>query len=208
MVHDLYLGRAPSSVGCLSARSSPSRASTRSTARAQALEDVVVRDGHRVGRDRSGRNGMGKTTLCNAIMGISPPTRARLDPLPRCRARSASRRTRSRTAASATCRRAVGCSRRSTVDEHLRMIEDARAARTWNVAGDLRALPAARRAQEDRRHPALRRRAADARDRPRAAHEPEAADHGRAVRGSRADDRREPDRDLQDARRPRGSRSS
>ena len=40
---------------------------------AQALEDVTFR----MGRESVaivGRNGMGKTTLCNAIMGISPPS--------------------------------------------------------------------------------------------------------------------------------------
>ena len=39
---------------------------------AQALEDVSFR----MGKESVaivGRNGMGKTTLCNAIMGISPP---------------------------------------------------------------------------------------------------------------------------------------
>src|SRR5512132_1446267 len=39
---------------------------------AQALEDVTFS----MGRESVaivGRNGMGKTTLCNAIMGISPP---------------------------------------------------------------------------------------------------------------------------------------
>src|SRR3972149_2008599 len=39
---------------------------------AQALEDVSFAMGHE-SIAIVGRNGMGKTTLCNAIMGISPP---------------------------------------------------------------------------------------------------------------------------------------
>ena len=83
-----------------------------------------------------------------------------------------------------------------TVDEHL---QDARAApgrEPLDGAADLRALPAPRRAQGQRRHAALRRRAADARDRARAAHEPQAADHGRALRGPRPDDHRDAHRDV------------
>jgi branched-chain amino acid transport system ATP-binding protein len=41
--------------------------------KARVLEDVNVRMGHE-SIAIVGRNGMGKTTLCNAIMGISPPT--------------------------------------------------------------------------------------------------------------------------------------
>jgi branched-chain amino acid transport system ATP-binding protein len=40
--------------------------------KARALEDVSFRMGHE-SVAVVGRNGMGKTTLCNAIMGISPP---------------------------------------------------------------------------------------------------------------------------------------
>ncbi len=40
--------------------------------KARALEDVAFRMGHE-SVAILGRNGMGKTTLCNAIMGISPP---------------------------------------------------------------------------------------------------------------------------------------
>ena len=43
-----------------------------------------------------GRNGMGKTTLCNAIMGIVLAECARVGPLPRARSCSAGPRTRSR----------------------------------------------------------------------------------------------------------------
>jgi branched-chain amino acid transport system ATP-binding protein len=41
--------------------------------KARALEDVSFRMGHE-SVAIVGRNGMGKTTLCNAIMGISPPS--------------------------------------------------------------------------------------------------------------------------------------
>jgi len=41
--------------------------------KAQVLDDVNFRMGHGSGAI-VGRNGMGKTTLCNAIMGITPPT--------------------------------------------------------------------------------------------------------------------------------------
>ena len=48
--------------------------------RARALEDVSFQ----IGRESVaiiGRNGMGKTTLCNAIMGMQPPEVTGLDPL-------------------------------------------------------------------------------------------------------------------------------
>ena len=60
-----------------------------------------------------GRNGMGKTTLCNAIMGISPPHARRAPSASRARSSSAASRTRSPGTASATSRRAVASSRRS-----------------------------------------------------------------------------------------------
>ncbi len=51
---------------------SRSRGSTPSTARAQALEGVSFSMGQEA-VSVIGRNGMGKTTLCNSIMGIEPP---------------------------------------------------------------------------------------------------------------------------------------
>ena len=72
----------------------------------------------------------------------------------------------------------------------------------------LRAVPALGRAPPERRDAAVRRRAADARHRARAALEPQAADHGRALRGARADDHRDADRDLPPRWRRRASRSS
>ncbi len=151
-----------------------------------------------------GRNGMGKTTLCKAIMGIAPPQRDGLGSL---RGRTSSsgkpvvpdRATRR----SATCRRAGGSSGRSPSTSTCGWSALER-RRPLDGRRRLRALPAAGRAAPERRHAALGRRAADARDRPRAADEPEAADHGRALRGARADDRREDDRDAEDARPTRG----
>ena len=58
-----------------------------------------------------GRNGMGKSTLCNTIMGLCRERGARSrSPARRC---AASSRTSSPPRASATCRRGAGCSRRS-----------------------------------------------------------------------------------------------
>ena len=76
-----------------------------------------------------GRNGMGKTTLCNAIVGLMPgaPGRIRFDG----REISASSRTRSPAPASATCRRAAASGRacRST----RRCACSARARGGWTV---------------------------------------------------------------------------
>ena len=68
-VHDLYLGRGYSARWL--SRCSRSRASNAYYGRAQALEDVSFEI---AGGSTSivGRNGMGKTTLCNAIVGIPP----------------------------------------------------------------------------------------------------------------------------------------
>ncbi len=98
--------------------------------RAQALEDVSFE----MGKESIaiiGRNGMGKTTLCNAIMGIAPP---QASGSVRFRGRGAARQ-------GVTCRsrrRGIGYvpqGRRFfpslSVDEHMRMIRPAR-----DVAGD------------------------------------------------------------------------
>ena len=78
---------------------------------AQALEDVSF---DIVGGSTSiiGRNGMGKTTLCNAILAI-PPARVTGSIRYRAPSSSAGRRTGSRSSASATCPRGAGSSRRS-----------------------------------------------------------------------------------------------
>ena len=153
-----------------------------------------------------GRNGMGKTTLCNAIMGLMPRAEG-LDRLPgpgAARAAAVPDRGlghRLRAAGPAALPVAVG--RRAPA--HARR----RHARQGVDAGEgLRALPAARRAEADRRHAALGRRAADARDRAGAADESDPADHGRALRGPRADDRRDARREHQEPRRRRDGRAA
>ena len=150
-----------------------------------------------------GRNGMGKTTLCTAIMGLlgagatgsvlldgvellgSPPYRiaaAGVGYVPQGRRLFAS----------------------LTVDEHLR---DRRRAERGGAGRPTRVYELFPRLAERKNVSAaraVRRRAADARDRPRAADQPAAADHGRALRGARADDRRGADPDDQATSRPRG----
>ena len=101
---------------------------------AQALEDVAFE----MGKESIaivGRNGMGKTTLCNAIMGISPP-----------RARGSIRFEGNEILGKSSSKIAnlgvgyVPQGRRLfpslSVDEHLRMIRGRRsgAPRTWDVA--------------------------------------------------------------------------
>ena len=117
IVHDLYLGERESRTSHASTpvtrrRCSRSRASTPTTAARTSLA------GRRRSRWRTsrvaivGRNGMGKTTLCNAIMGIAPPHATgsiRFEG----KELVGGRRTRSRGTASATSRRAGGSSRRS-----------------------------------------------------------------------------------------------
>ena len=89
-----------------------------------------------------GRNGMGKTTLCNAITGLVPAAAA-------CGCGEqilGLRRTRSRVAASATCRRAGASGRRS---------RSTRRCAWWRAAArgraHLRHVPAPGRAQRQRR---------------------------------------------------------
>ena len=122
-----------------------------------------------------GRNGMGKTTLCKTIMGLVP-------------ASGGSVRMRGHDllglSPAQIARHGVGYVpqgrrlwRSLTVDEHLRMVGDG-SARRLDGRTCLRGLPAAGRAQEQRRRPALRRRAADAGDRSRARHQPGSPHHG------------------------------
>ena len=154
--------------------------------RAQVLEDVSFEMSSE-SIALVGRNGMGKTTLCNAIMGITPP-RA-----------SGSIKFEGKELLGKPSYRVAGLGigyvpqgRRLfpslSVDEHLRMIRAPRDAGRPQLDREqrLRAVPPPRDPQEERRRAALRRRAADARDRARAPDQPEAADHGRAVRGPRA----------------------
>ena len=124
---------------------SPSRASNAYYGRAQALEDVSFE----MGKESIaiiGRNGMGKTTLCNAIMGIAARRRRRLDPLP---GRGARRQGRHMIVASLGIGY-VPQGRRLfpslTVDEHLRMIRPARESRVTEALDDRRASTSSSRA--------------------------------------------------------------
>ena len=192
LVHDLYLGRhhQPMSDVLLSVEGLQAHYSS-----AQVLHDVTFS----MGKESVaivGRNGMGKTTLCNAIMGFTPPrasgsvqfegkeligrpshkiARAGLGYVPQGRRLFPS----------------------LTVHEHL--VIAAKKGGELDCGPRLRVLPPARRTEAERRRRALRRRAADARDRPGAARQSAAPDHGRALRGARARDRRHDGRRVQEA---------
>ena len=166
--------------------------------RAQALEDVSFEI---AGGATSiiGRNGMGKTTLCNAIVGVPP---ARVTGSIRFQGKELVGQPSYKIA-----KLGIGYvpqGRRLfpslSVDEHLRMLASRGGSKRWTVERAYELFPRLAGAQAQRRRAALRRRAADARDRARAAHESDAADHGRAVRGARAGDHRAPHRDVQEAR--------
>ena len=126
----------------------------------------------------------------------------RVDPLPRQGAgRQAAVQDRP-ARASATSRRAAGSSRRSRVDEHLRMRRPRRrrTARGWTRDRVYELFP---RLAERKRNGGAQLSGGEqqmlAIGRALLTN-PDAPDHGRAVRGARADDRREPDRDLPAAR--------
>ena len=134
-----------------------------------------------------GRNGMGKTTLCNAIMGLVPPTRGSIllagEQIIGLRPH-------------AIVARGIGYvpqGRRVwpslTVDEHLRLAARRQQGAVDHRAG-LRDLSGARRAPAQWRRAAVGRRAADAGHRPCAAGQPAAAGDGRAERRAGADHRR------------------
>ena len=131
-----------------------------------------------------GRNGMGKTTLCNAIVGLMP-------------VRSGSIRFEGRELVGLEphqiARAGVGFvpqGRRLwpslSVDETLRL-ERARQGRVDDRAR-LFDLPTSCRAARQRRRPAFRRRAADAGDRSGASRQSPPSRHGRADRGACPDD--------------------
>ena len=147
-----------------------------------------------------GRNGMGKTTLCAAIIGITPPRStgsirfAGHDLVGQPSYRIAATRDRLRAAGPAALPVALG--RRAPAHGG----GPPRSRERLDDSTRLRALPPPRRAEAKRRRAALGRRAADARDRPRAADQPEAPDHGRALRRARAGDHRDADRGLPQAR--------
>ncbi len=142
-----------------------------------------------------GRNGMGKTTLCNAIMGLMPRAEGSVAFRGKEILGSASYRIASAGIGYVPQGRRLFQS--LTVDEHLRMLASGTRGKQWTPARIYELFPRLAERKKIGGHAAFGRRAADARDRPRAAHEPRPPDHGRAVRGSRADDRRERDRDDQ-----------
>ena len=111
-VHDLYLGRGYQprwlSAPLLAIEGLNAFYGPRAGARGR-----LVRDRRRSRSSIIGRNGMGKTTLCNAIMGVAARARHGLDPLPGQGARRPAVVQDRRSSASATCRRAAGSSRRS-----------------------------------------------------------------------------------------------
>ena len=156
-----------------------------------------------------GRNGMGKTTLCNAIMGISPP-----------RAQGSilfDGEELVGVASHKIARRGIGYvpqGRRLfpslTVDQHLRIASRGGESNgsEWTRERVYELFPRLAERQGQRRSPALRRRAADARDRSRARDEPEDPRHGRALGGPCAGGDRGAHRDVQASRGRRGSRSS
>ena len=138
-----------------------------------------------------GRNGMGKTTLCNAITGLVPSF-------------GGSIRMGGRELAALKpheiARAGIGYvpqGRRVfpslSVDEHLRMVAR-KSADGWTIGKVYELFPPLQATAPKRRDAALRRRAADARDRPGASPQPAPADHGRALRGPGADRRGAPRR--------------
>ena len=133
-----------------------------------------------------GRNGTGKTTLLNTLVGVdaAPRRDASCSPgrtSPRCR------RTSRAAAGIGWVPQERNIFKSLTVDENLTAV--ARPG-PWTVARAYEMFPrlAERRAQP--RQPALRRRAADARRGARAGAQPEAAAARRAARGPGADHRR------------------
>ena len=113
LVHDLYLGpRATTTAAEWLRRCSRSRASTPSTEARRRSHDVTF------SMDREsvaivGRNGMGKTTLCAAIMGFAPPRATGSVGSTACELAGQARAQDRARRASATSHRAAGCSRRS-----------------------------------------------------------------------------------------------
>ena len=127
----------------------------------------------------SGRNGVGKTTLVNSIVGFTPPRRGRIvfkgDDI-------------TRNSSFETVRSGMGLvpqGRRVfptlSVEENLLVAERSTERHGWNLERVYDTVSAAARAPQPARQDAVRRRAADARDRPRADDQSGLPDHGRAV---------------------------
>ena len=127
-----------------------------------------------------GRNGMGKTTLCKAIMGLVPAASGSISVLgqPLAGPRPAE-----------IARMGIGYVpqgrrlwRSLTVDEHLKMVE--RKGGAWSIERIYATFPRLARAQVQRRRPAFGWRAADAGHLARAAGQPAPSGDGRTDRGA------------------------
>jgi energy-coupling factor transporter ATP-binding protein EcfA2 len=146
-----------------------------------------------------GRNGMGKTTLCKAILGLVPG-RLGVDHLPRPASGGADAR---RDLPHGDRLRAPGAAALAVADRR-RASEDGREeGRRLEHRADLFDLPAARRTQVERRRAAVGGRAADARHLARASVEPAPSRDGRTDRGPRPGDRRAGGGDARPPRRGR-----
>ena len=135
-----------------------------------------------------GRNGMGKTTLCNTIMGLVRPTGGEVTfDGERIEHRSPEKIARRGISYVPQGRRLFPS---LTVDEHLTMLAKGTRGKRWTPDAVYELFP---RLAERRRNGggrAVRRRAADARGRPGAAAQRLAGDDGRAVGGAGSDHRR------------------
>ena len=132
-----------------------------------------------------GRNGVGKTTLVNSIVGFTPPRRGKIvfkgDDI-------------THNSSFETVRTGMGLvpqGRRVfptlSVEENLLVAERHTERHGWNLERVYDAVSAAAGAPRPARQDAVRRRAADARHRPRPDDQSGLPDHGRAVRGAGAD---------------------
>ena len=131
-----------------------------------------------------GRNGVGKTTLVNSIVGFTPPRRGKIvfkgEDI-------------THNSSFETVRTGMGLvpqGRRVfptlSVEENLLVAERNTERHGWNLERVYTMFPRLQRAAHPARQDAVRRRAADARHRPRADDQPGLPDHGRAVRGAGA----------------------
>ena len=154
--------------------------------RAHALQDISLTL-HSGVLGVVGRNGMGKTTLCNAITGLVPARGS----VKLCRPRNSrpfaerDHRARRRLRAAGSTRVAIVIGRRA-----LEACGKKRTPGRVDRRANLFAVPAAGGSPAQRRRRTIGRRAADARDRPRVAIQSARAGDGRADRGPGAGDRR------------------
>ena len=131
-----------------------------------------------------GRNGVGKTTLVNSIVGFNPPRRGRIvfkgaD----ITARASFETVRSGMGLVPQGRRVFPT---LSVEENLLVAERHPERHGWNLERVYDTVSAPARTAQPARQDAVGRRAADAGDRPRPDDQPGLPDHGRAVRGPRA----------------------